>query len=383
MSETEIQVISPSKQYMITIGEGLLTNKAILADKIGSRARRIAIISDTQVAKLFLAPLQETLSSLGHTVTSHLIQPGEASKSYANFEKLTEALINDKISRKDSILALGGGVVGDLAGFLAATLRRGTGFIQVPTTLLSQVDSSVGGKTAINSPQGKNLIGAFYQPDTVIIDTSCLKTLPVRELRAGFAEVIKYGMIKDEAFFDFLNQNASRLYADNSDNSAFLQKIIAKSCQMKADIVALDEREQGMRALLNFGHTFGHAIEALAGYDGTVLHGEAVALGMVMALKASIALGMAPASHLVRLITLYQNIGIKPFLKDFNIQYSPEGLMEAMAQDKKIVDDQLVFILGGIGQSRICTDVSLSIIKDVMSECLELCSHSNSANLHK
>ena len=360
--------VRTGKPYTITIAPNLLGSPDAFSGVLGTdKSRKIAVLTDENAGKFLAAGINDLLSGLGHTVSTITLPPGEATKSFASYQSVMDQLIAMGISRTDYIVALGGGVIGDLTGFCAATLRRGVPFIQVPTTLLSQVDSSVGGKTAINSPLGKNLIGAFYQPEAVLIDPTTLKTLPERELQAGFAEVIKYGLINDRAFIEELETTAPNLL---QRDLAFLGRIIAYSCQAKADVVARDEKETGDRALLNLGHTFGHAIEAVAGYDGRILHGEAVAVGCVIALKASAKMGLADPSEADRLVSLLSSVGMKSDLSSFGITTTADALMTAMAQDKKVLDGQMTFILGPIGAAKIHRQVDLSLIRALMEEML-------------
>jgi 3-dehydroquinate synthase len=297
------------------------------------------------------------------------VPPGESSKSIAMFERVCDALIAARIERGDVVIALGGGVVGDLAGFCAAAVRRGLDYVQVPTSLLAQVDSSVGGKTAINSRHGKNLIGAFYQPVLVVIDTQLLDSLPAREFRAGYAEVVKYGLLGDAGFFAWLDANADDLFAGRA---AAREHAIAVSCRMKADIVARDERETGDRALLNLGHTFGHAFEAAAGFSDRLLHGEAIGLGMSLAFDFSAARGLLPAADDARVKHHLGKVGLPT-----HISQVPGGvpgvdaLMDLMAQDKKVRRGRLTFILvRGIGQAFVASDVDAAQVRAFLADKL-------------
>ena len=270
--------------------------------------RTFRIVTDAAVAAHYLAPLQQALGKTGLQSRQPVILPsGEATKSFARFEAVCEALLASKIDRRTMLIALGGGVIGDLAGFVAASLLRGLDFIQMPTTLLAQVDSSVGGKTGINTQAGKNLVGAFHQPRLVLADLDSLATLPRREMLAGYAEVIKYGLIIDAPFFAALEKNGPALLA--GDQAAQLTAV-QRSCALKAAIVGRDPHEHGERALLNLGHTFGHALEALLGYDGRLLHGEGVAIGMILALDLSVRLGLCPADELARVRAHYAAVGL-------------------------------------------------------------------------
>ena len=287
---------------------------------------------------------------------------GEASKSWTQLSDLCDWLLSQEVERKDCILALGGGVVGDLTGFAAAILRRGTRFIQVPTSLLAQVDSSIGGKTAINSAHGKNLIGAFHQPDLVLADMDVLKTLPPREIGAGYAEIVKYGALGNRAFFDWLEENGSRVLALEPDA---VSHAVAESCRAKAAIVARDEREAGERALLNLGHTFGHAFEALSGYGSDLLHGEAVAYGMVSAFAFSAARGICPSEDAGRLKAHLAACGLPTEMSELGKgRFAADDLVNAMRQDKKVEAGQMRFILArGIGDSFIADDVTEAELK--------------------
>ena len=307
-------------------------------------------------------------SSLARSSSSE----GEGSKTYAGLEKVCEALIAAKIERNDLVIALGGGVVGDLAGFAAAILRRGVDFVQVPTSLLAQVDSSVGGKTGINSPQGKNLIGAFHQPVLVIADTAVLDTLSPRQFRAGYAEVAKYGVLGDDAFFAWLEANHADIFA----GGAAREHAIATSCRAKAAIVARDERETGERALLNLGHTFGHALEAATGFSDRLFHGEGVAIGMVLAAEFSAQLGMISEADAARVERHLAAVGLPTRLQDI-AGFAQEGLADAdalmalMAQDKKVKRGKLTFILlEAIGHAVIANDVDPALVRDFLQQKL-------------
>ena len=301
-----------------------------------------------------------------------IVAEGEGSKTYAGLEKVSEALIAAKIERNDLVIALGGGVVGDLAGFAAAILRRGVDFVQVPTSLLAQVDSSVGGKTGINSPQGKNLLGAFHQPVLVIADTSVLDTLSPRQFRAGYAEVAKYGVLGDDAFFAWLEAN----HADIFSGGAAREHAIATSCRAKAAIVSRDERETGERALLNLGHTFGHALEAATGFSDRLFHGEGVAVGMVLAAEFSAQLGMISDADAARVERHLASVGLPTHLQDI-AGFAQEGLADAdalmalMAQDKKVKRGRLTFILlQAIGRAVVANDVEPALVRSFLQQKL-------------
>ncbi len=362
-----VNVALGERSYDITIGRGTLAalGRKIAALRPGAKA---AIVTDATVARLHLAAAEAALAAAGIGVTSVTVPAGEGSKSFAVLERVCEALISARIERADLVVALGGGVVGDLAGFAAAVVRRGLDYVQVPTTLLAQVDSSVGGKTAIDSRQGKNLIGAFHQPVLVVADTALLDTLPAREFRAGYAEVAKYGLIADAGFFAWLEANWREVFAGGPAR----EHAIAVSCRMKAAIVGRDERETGERALLNLGHTFGHAFEAAAGFSDRLLHGEAIALGMVLAFAFSARRGLLAADEAERVERHLAAVGLPT-----RIAAVPGGapdadrLMELIAQDKKVKRGRLTFILArGIGSSFIAPDVEAAEVRAFLLEKL-------------
>jgi 3-dehydroquinate synthase len=362
-----VDVALGDRAYDIVIGRDLLSSLGarIAALRPGAHA---AIVTDRNVTKHWLEKTLASLSQAGVAASHIIIEEGEGSKTYAGLERVSEALISAKIERNDLVIALGGGVVGDLAGFAAAILRRGVDFVQVPTSLLAQVDSSVGGKTGINSPQGKNLLGAFHQPVLVIADTAVLDTLPPRQFRAGYAEVAKYGLLGDEAFFAWLESN----YADIFAGGPAREHAIATSCRAKAAIVARDERETGERALLNLGHTFGHALEAATGFSDRLFHGEGVAIGMVLASELSAELGMIGQSDAARVQHHLAEVGLPTHLQDI-AGFAQEGLADAdalmtlMAQDKKVKRGRATFILlKAIGRAVIATDVEPSLVRDFL-----------------
>ena len=336
------------RTYPVRIGRGLLHTLGRAVRELG--ARRAAIVTDATVARAWLGPALASLEAAQIAAVAIEIPAGEASKSFPELERVCEALLAAGLERKDLVIALGGGVVGDLAGFAAGVLKRGLDFIQVPTTLLAQVDSSVGGKTAINSKAGKNLIGLFHQPRLVLADIDTLATLPARELRAGFAEVIKYGLIDDPAVFAWCERNAAQALAGDPEALAYA---VSASVRAKARVVAADERETGQRALLNLGHTFGHALEACAGYDGRLLHGEAVAAGMALAFRHSLRLGLCPPEEAARVEALLSACGYATRLRDVpGGPYEANLLLEAMDQDKKTEGGALTLILArGVGQA--------------------------------
>jgi len=330
-----LQVDLGDRSYPITIGQNLLADAALIERHVAGS--RVAVVTNTTVRPLYLETLTKTLFDAGKKVTTIVLPDGEEEKNWASLMKVFDALLAEKCDRKTTLVALGGGVIGDLTGFAAATYMRGVPFIQVPTTLLAQVDSSVGGKTGINHPLGKNMIGAFYQPQAVIADTATLNSLPLRELSAGLAEVIKHGAIIDAPFFDWIETNIARLVARDA---TALSYAIQRSCEIKADVVRQDEREGGLRAILNFGHTFGHAIEAGLGY-GEWLHGEAVGCGMVMAADLSCRLGFIDAHTQARVTALVEAAGLPIIAPDLGV----ERWLELMQVDKKNEGGQIKFIL--------------------------------------
>ncbi len=348
------------RAYDIAIGRGLLASLGQRIKDLRPGAR-VAIVTDETVARLHLNATESALKTAGIDSGRIVVSTGEGSKNYATFENVCEAIITARVERNDLVLALGGGVIGDLAGFAAASVRRGLDFVQVPTTLLAQVDSSVGGKTGINSRQGKNLIGAFHQPVLVVADTALLDTLPKRDFRAGYAEVAKYGLLGDAKFFAWLEKNWQDVFAGGPAR----EHAIAVCCRGKAGIVARDERETGERALLNLGHTFGHALEAGCGFSDRLLHGEAVALGITLAFEFSVHRGLIAASEAARAATHLAAIGLPTHLKDV-----PGGvpgidvLMDLIAQDKKVKRGTLTFILvRGIGQAFVESNVDSADVR--------------------
>jgi 3-dehydroquinate synthase len=327
---------------------------------------RVAIVTDETVARLHLNALKASLRGKGidHTVVT--VAPGEESKSFATLTRVVDEIIAARIERNDVVLALGGGVVGDLAGFAAAIVRRGVRLVQVPTTLLAQVDSSVGGKTGINSPRGKNLIGSFHQPSLVVADCGVLDSLPPRIFNAGYAEVAKIGLIRDAAFFAWLEKNWRAMAAGWPERD----EAIAIACRAKAETVAADETEQGVRALLNLGHTFGHALEAATGYSDRLYHGEAVSIGMVLAHEFSAKLGLAPAEDAARVAAHLADVGLPTRIEQIpGTKLGAAELMQLMAQDKKVARGKLTFILTrGIGQAFIARDVPPTAVADFLEE---------------
>jgi 3-dehydroquinate synthase len=367
-TKTEIVKVKLGRRsYDIVIGENLLTDagKRIAKLKPGTS---VAIVTDGNVAHHHLATLEKSLDAAKIPYRSVLLSAGEGTKSFSNLETVAEAILQSRIERGDLVVALGGGVIGDLAGFAASVVRRGVDFVQIPTTLLAQVDSSVGGKTGINSPQGKNLIGAFHQPALVLADLKTLDTLPAREFRAGYAEVAKYGLINDPKFFDWLEKNWREVFAGGAARA----KAVSTSCKAKAAIVARDERESGERALLNLGHTFGHALEAATGYSDRLLHGEGVALGMVLAFKLSAKLKLCKPADVIRVVKHLENTGLPVRLSQIPGSLpGPDGLLSLMMQDKKVVRGKLVFILAkGIGKAFIAKNVDAKVVRDVLKDAL-------------
>ncbi|MBF8733373.1 MULTISPECIES: 3-dehydroquinate synthase [Pseudomonas] len=345
------------RSYPIYIGEGLLDQPELLAPHIAGR--QVAIVSNETVAPLYLERLSRTLGA--YAVLPVVLPDGEAHKNWETLQLIFDALLTARHDRRTTVVALGGGVIGDMAGFAAACYQRGVDFIQIPTTLLSQVDSSVGGKTGINHPLGKNMVGAFYQPNAVLIDTASLKTLPARELSAGLAEVIKYGLICDEPFLTWLE---ARIHDLRELEPVALTEAIRRSCAAKAAVVGADERESGVRATLNLGHTFGHAIETHMGY-GVWLHGEAVAAGTVMALEMSMRLGWIDQAARDRGIRLLQAAGLPVVPPQ---EMTPEHFMEHMAVDKKVLDGRLrLVLLRQMGEAVVTDDYPKEILQATLA----------------
>ena len=345
-----VRVALGDRSYDIVIGRGLIASLGARIEALRPRAK-VFIVTDANIELHHLDTVEETLAESAIAASQLIVAPGEGSKSFRVFEQVCEAIIAARIERGDLVIALGGGVIGDLAGFAAAAVRRGIDYVQVPTTLPAQVDSSVGGKTAINSARGKNLIGAFHQPILVVADTALLDTLPPREFRAGYAEVAKYGLLGDAAFFSWLEANWRDVFAGGKASSGAREHAIAVSCRAKASIVARDERETGERALLNLGHTFGHALEAACGFSDRLLHGEAVAAGMALAFEFSARLGLLPQAEAARAIRHLAEVGLPTRPKDIAGGLpDADALMALMAQDKKVKRGMLTFILvRGIG----------------------------------
>jgi len=370
--EITVPVALGDRTYEIAIGRGLIAKlgERIAALKPGART---VIVTDATVAKHHLKATEASLAAADVPTSTVVVPAGEASKSWGTFESTCEAIIAARIERNDLVIALGGGVVGDLAGFAASVIRRGLDYVQVPTTLLAQVDSSVGGKTAINSRHGKNLLGMFHQPILVIADSALLDTLPPRDFRAGYAEVAKFGLLGDAGFFAWLEANWQNVFAGgNSSGSSAREHAIAIACRGKAGIVARDERETGERALLNLGHTFGHAFEAAAGFSDKLLHGEAVALGIVCAFEFSTRLGLLPGNDAGRVAHHLAAVGLPTHIRDVpGLDVTADRLMDLIAQDKKVKRGKLTFILSrGIGQAFIANDVDPAQVREFLQQTL-------------
>ncbi len=365
-----VRVELGERAYDVRIGIGLMDRAGTEIAPLLQRPR-VAILTDDTVAELHLPALQAGLRAAGIEAAALALPPGEATKSWPHFSRAVEWLLDQKVERRDVVLALGGGVIGDLAGFAAAVLRRGVRFVQLPTSLLAQVDSSVGGKTGINAPQGKNLIGAFHQPSLVLADIGVLDTLSPRDFLAGYGEVVKYGLLGDAAFFAWLEESGPALAAGDA---ALRTEAVRRSVQMKADIVARDETETGDRALLNLGHTFCHALEAATGYSGRLLHGEGVAIGCALAFETSARLGLCAQEEPSRVRAHLRAMGMKTDLADIPGDLpDAEALLALMAQDKKVIDGRLRFILArGIGQAFVADDIDPAVIRDVLRDALQM-----------
>ncbi len=351
-----VHVDLESRSYDILVGSGILSDTGAHLQPLLKRPRTI-VVTDRHVADLHLKTLEKSLEDTGISHDTIVLEPGEQTKTFAQLEALLETLLKAGVERNDTVIAFGGGVIGDLTGFAAAILRRGILFAQIPTTLLAQVDSSVGGKTGINTKQGKNLVGAFHQPCIVISDTDLLATLPVRELAAGYAETVKYALIQDKAFFEWLEGNGTQIISGSAEKRIYA---VVKSCQAKATIVAEDEREAGRRALLNLGHTFSHALEAATGYGDRLIHGEAVSIGLCLAFALSQELGLCPEEDAARVKHHLTNMKMLTSISDIpgNLVGTDE-LLRHIAQDKKVADGQAIFVLArGIGEAFIKHDIS-------------------------
>jgi len=357
-----------ARAYDVRIGAGLLSRAGEQITPLLTRPR-VAIVTEDRVAALHLAPLCQGLASAGIAFETLTLPAGEGTKSWPHLVQTVEWLLLQQIERGDVVLALGGGVIGDLVGFAAAILRRGVRFVQLPTSLLAQVDSSVGGKTGINTAQGKNLVGAFHQPSLVLADIDVLTSLPRRDFLAGYGEVVKYGLLGDAAFFAWLERHGPALAAGDAGLRA---QAVRHSVAMKAGIVQRDETEQGERALLNLGHTFGHALEAATGYSDRLLHGEGVALGCLLALDLSARLGLCPQEAPVRLSAHLAAMGMKRKLTDIPGDLpGPEGLIALMAQDKKVVAGRMNFVLvRDIGAAFVTDTVPPQVLHDLLAQAL-------------
>ena len=352
--------------YPIRIGKGLLESAGDMISDILPDSN-CAIVSDENVANLYLNKLKKSLDGRNIKSVDIIVPPGESSKSFGTFQMVANQILDARFERNDVVIGLGGGVVGDLAGFVASTIRRGMNFVQIPTSLLAQVDSSVGGKTGINSSQGKNLIGAFLQPKLVIADIGLLKSLSEREFRAGYAEMVKYGLIDKPDFFDRLEKNWQDVFSFGDQ----LIDAIATSCEAKAEIVSQDEFEHGRRALLNLGHTFGHALEAATGYDSTrLVHGEGVAIGTVLAHEFSNRMNICDADSVARVKRHFIEVGLPTSIGDIpGSMPGPKELLEYISQDKKVTKGELTFILTkGVGKSYIVNNVIASEIQTFLEE---------------
>jgi len=366
MAEQIVHVPLGERAYDIIIGERVL-------ESAGERLKamfpgwRYGIVTDASVAKAQLPRLTASLDAAGLKHSTISVPAGESTKSFAHLETVVAGILDAKLERGDIIIALGGGVIGDLAGFAASIARRGMDFVQIPTSLLAQVDSSVGGKTGINAPQGKNLVGAFHQPKLVLADLGALETLPLREFAVGYAEVVKYGLIDDEDFFFWLEEHRPAIFAGDA---ALRGEMVARCCAAKTRFVLADEKETGVRALLNLGHTFGHALEKATGYSDLLLHGEGVAIGMVLAHGFSAKLGLAPSQDTGRIAAQLKSAGLPTRMADIPGDLAPTAvLMDAIAQDKKVVRGALTFILThGIGKAFIERNVDAAAVAAYIEE---------------
>jgi 3-dehydroquinate synthase len=362
---SEIVTVSlADRSYPIHIGPDMLARAGELLKPLAKGP--LPVVTDAHVAEIHLAALLDALGKTGLDAHPIVLAAGEGTKSFAGLEQISRELLKSGVDRGGLIVALGGGVIGDLTGFAAGILKRGIAFAQIPTTLLAQVDSSVGGKTAINTPEGKNLVGLFHQPRIVIADTDALSTLPKRELLAGYAEVAKYGALGDAAFFEWLEANGAKALGGDSEARVHA---VAHSCRMKAEIVARDERETGDRALLNLGHTFGHALEAATGFGGRLLHGEGVAIGMALAFRLSVQLGLCDGQDAERFERHVKACGLPSSIADVpGARPSVDELVGHMAHDKKVKDGKLTFILvRGIGRAFVTNDVPMDAVRAVLA----------------
>lgn len=363
-----IHVPLGDRAYDVVIGRGLLGQAGALVAPLTKR-RPVAILTEHKVAPLHLAQLQAGLAASGIDSFAHAMAPGEGTKGWTGLQEAVEWLLDRRVERRDVVIALGGGVIGDLVGFACAILRRGVRFVQVPTSLLAQVDSSVGGKTGINTRHGKNLVGAFHQPSLVLADIDVLDTLPKRDFLAGYGEVVKYGLLGDADFFDWLETHAPAMAAGDT---AARHYAVRRSVQMKADIVVRDETEQGDRALLNLGHTFCHALEAATDYSDRLLHGEGVAIGCALAFDLSARMGLCAQETPSRVRAHLRSMGMRVDLRDIPGDLpDADALIALMAQDKKVQDGRLRFILArGIGQAFVSDDVPVPVLRALLTDAL-------------
>jgi 3-dehydroquinate synthase len=362
-----VEVALGPRSYEILVGGGLIARAGGLIAPLLKDSRAL-IVTDATVARLYLEELAQSLEAAGIRQDAVILPPGEATKDFPHLAELCGRMLEARIERGNMILALGGGVIGDLAGFAASIVLRGIEFIQIPTTLLAQVDSSVGGKTGINTAQGKNLVGSFHQPRMVLADIDALDSLPRRELLAGYAEVVKYGLINDPAFFSWLEGHGADLI---EGDGAARRHAVMTSCAAKAAVVAADEREADQRALLNLGHTFGHALEAECGYTGELLHGEAVAIGMVMAFELSAMLGLCPSEDPARVVRHLASVGLPTSPAAIGRGFDANRLVHHMQQDKKVRNGRLTFVLArGIGRAFISREVEPAQIEALLERAL-------------
>lgn len=365
-----VPVALGDRAYAVHIGPGLLRDAAGLIEATLGPCR-CGIVTDQNVAASHLSGLETELERTGRHAGSIVLPPGEAAKSFTQLDHLCQQLLELGLERGDAVIALGGGVIGDLAGFAASIVRRGMRYVQIPTTLLAQVDSSVGGKTGINTPQGKNLVGAFHQPSLVLADTDVLTTLPPRQMRAGYAEVAKYGLLGDAEFFTWLEESWEKLFRLEP---AALMQAVARSVEMKAEIVARDETETGDRALLNLGHTFGHALEAWTGYSDRLLHGEAVSIGMCLAIRLSEELQLCPPQTAARVAAHLKTVGLPTRIHDIpgpGELPSPQDMIRLMRQDKKVQRGRLALVLvRGIGQAFVTREIEPARIQNFLGRAI-------------
>ena len=363
-----VQIELGPRSYEVRIGAGLINRAGAEVAPLLAR-RRVAVVTDATVAGLHLARLEASFAAAGVAVSTLVLPAGEGTKGWAELARTVDWLLDQKVERRDVVVAFGGGVIGDLVGFAAAVLRRGVRFVQIPTTLLAQVDSSVGGKTGINTAQGKNLVGAFHQPSLVLADTGVLDTLPARDFLSGYGEVVKYGLLGDAEFFGWLEAHGAALRA--GDRDARLHAV-TRAVAMKAGIVSRDETEEGERALLNLGHTFCHALEKATGYGDRLLHGEGVAIGCALAFELSARLGLCSQEEPGRVRAHLRAMGTRVDIADIPGDLpDADGLLALMAQDKKVVDGRLRFILArGIGDAFVAEDVPMAVVRGLLVEAL-------------